>query len=305
MGSSDAKIHAWDPLAEKPEPRLFAQAHQGYVTSLALTDSGELVSGAYDGKLIWWDIEKGEPIREKEAHAKWIRDVTATADRKTVISVADDMICRVWDAASGELRHELAGHEPRTPNNFPSMLFCATVSPDGKHLATADKVGTTIIWDLESGEQVNKLSAPLMYTWDPRQRIHSIGGIRSLAFSADSKLLAMGGINQIGNIDHLGALARVEVFDWEKGERTLEFKGDSHKGLVERLFFGPDNHWLCAAGGDHGGFVQFIDLAKNKVIKQEKAPMHVHDAFFNDDFTELCAVGHQKIAIWSLQAEAK
>ena len=72
----------------------------------------------------------------------------------------------------------------------------------------------------------------------------------SVAFSADSRLLAVGGIGTIGNIDHPGALARVEVFDWQKGERVHEFPGDTHKGLVERLIFHPRGEWLLAAGGD-------------------------------------------------------
>ena len=47
--------------------------------------------------------------------------------------------------------------------------------------------------------------------WDPKARIHSIGGIRSLAFSTDSTQLAVGGTGKINNIDHLEALARVEI----------------------------------------------------------------------------------------------
>ena len=38
-------------------------------------------------------------------------------------------------------------------------------------------------------------------------------------------MLAVGGIGKIGNIDHLEGKARVEVFDWQKGERTHEFPG--------------------------------------------------------------------------------
>lgn len=298
--SSDARLHEFDVMADKPEPRSFEAAHRGFVTSLAVTASGQAVSGAYDGRLIWWDTASGKPVRQVDAHAKWIRDVVASPDGTTVLSVADDMVCRVWDAGSGKLIRELKGHAERTPNNFPSMLYCVCVSPDGRLAATADKLGKAIVWDLKTGQQRAAIEAPVMYTWDGRQRIHSIGGIRSAAFSPDSRQLAVGGIGTIGNIDHLGALARVEVFDWEQGERTHEFKGDTHKGLVERLMFGPDGKWLCAVGGDNGGFIQFLDLDKTNVLKQDKAPMHVHDAQFDADFETLYAVGHNRAVVWSI-----
>jgi WD40 repeat protein len=88
-----------------------------------------------------------------------------------------------------------------------------------------------------------------MYTWDPTARRHSIGGIRSLAFSPDGALLAVGGMGKVGNIDHLEGKARVEVFDWKKGERAHEFVSDQFKGIVNRLVFHPAGDWLAGAGG--------------------------------------------------------
>ena len=155
------------------------------------------------------------------------------------------MVCKLWDARSGELIKELKGHEKNTPNNYPSMLFCAKFSPDGSKLATADKPGNILIWDVKKGEQIGVCRSPGMYTWDPKARRHSIGGIRSLVFSPDGKTLTAGGIAKIGNIDHLGSKARLEVFDWEKGE-SLHVIEAGLKGLVEHMravAFGAPGKW--------------------------------------------------------------
>lgn len=308
MGASDAAIYAFDPAAEKPEVTAWeaadARMHSSYITGLVAVDD-QLVSGSYDGHLAWRSVEDGTQTRKLKAHAKWVRGVVLSPDGKLLASVSDDMVCRLWEARSGKPLHELRGHEPRTPHHFPSMLFTAGFSADGKLLATADKVGHVAIWDVASGKRIGTVEAPEMYTWDPRARLHSIGGIRSVAFSPDGKWLAVGGINQIGNIDHLGSLARVEVFEWATGKRLHEFKGDTYKGLVERLVFHPREPWLLAAGGDHGGFIKFFDLNTGKIIKQDKAPMHVHDLIVDASWERVYAVGHNKLAVWTLeQAEA-
>src|SRR5438552_257273 len=84
-----------------------------------------------------------------------------------------------------------------------SKVYAVAFSADGYRLATGDKVGHVVVWDVESGKQLTTCEAPGMYTWDPVQRLHSIGGIRSLAFSPDGTRLAVGGMGKVGNIDHL------------------------------------------------------------------------------------------------------
>ena len=198
--------------------------------------------------------------------------------------------------------HELRGHDELTPTHFPSMLFACAISPDSRHLATGDKVGHVVVWDLESGQKLAHARGPGMYTWDPVQRRHSIGGIRSLAFSPDGTRLAVGGIGKIGNIDHLDGKARVEVFDWQEGKRTHEFTSDKFKGLVEYLGFHPEGDWLLAGGGgDKDGFLIFFDLTAKKVLAQEKVPMYVHDFALNETGDTIYAVGHRKIAVFGMK----
>lgn len=303
FGSSDFKLHEIDVFAEMPQPTPFGgEGHQSYVTGVVLTTPNVVVSGSYDGQLIWWDVEKREPIRKVKAHELWIRRLVISPDDKTIASVADDMQCKLWNAETGEMLRQFSDHKPITPHDFPSMLHAVAFSPDGKFIATGDKIGHVAIWEATSGSKVATVEAPGLYTWDPKQRRHSIGGIRSLAFSPDGKLLAVGGIGQIGNIDHLDAPARIEIFDWQKGERKHELNNDKFKALVEDLVFDPTGQWLLSSGGSGEGFVTFTNIETGKVIHQDKLPMHVHQLALNEASDTLFAVGHHKIAVCEFKA---
>src|SRR5881396_2606833 len=109
LGAQDFKVYEADFAAAKFEPKEL-YAHESYVTGVAL--AGEmLVSGGYDGKLIWWDTDAAKVVRTVAAHTKWIRKVIASPDGKLVASIADDMVCKLWDAESGRLVQELRGHK--------------------------------------------------------------------------------------------------------------------------------------------------------------------------------------------------
>ena len=298
LASQDFKVYEADFAAAKFEPKEL-YSHQSYVTGVTLAGKF-LVSGGYDGKLIWWDTEAGKIVRTVDAHAKWIRKVIASPDGKIVASIADDMVCKLWDATCDKMIRELKGHQEKTPQGFGSMLYAVAFSNDGKLLATGDKVGHVVIWDVESGKQVGACEAPIMYTWDQVQRLHSIGGVRSLAFSPDGKQLAVGGTGKIGNIDHLEAKARIEVFDWKVCKQIAEFPGDKHQGIVNKLAWSPDGSWILGAGGAGEGFLVFLDGTTKKPLKQEKVPMHVHDFALSPDGTTITSVGHNRIVIHKL-----
>ena len=300
IGCSDFKVYEADLAAAKFEPKEL-YGHESYVTTVALSGN-ILVSGGYDGKLIWWDTEAKKQIRSINAHSKWIRKVVTSKDGKFFASVADDMVCRVWEVASGKKVQELRGHQELTPTHFQSMLYNITFSPDGKQIATADKVGHIVVWDASTDGQLATMEAPVMYTWDPSQRRHSIGGIRSIAFSPDGKLLAVGGTGKIGNIDHLEAKSRIEIFDWKEKKQVVELVGDKCQGIVNHLEFTPDGAWLIGASGAGEGGLLFIDVKNKKIVRQEKVNMHVHHFTLNEAADTIYSVGHNKLAIHEMKA---
>ncbi len=294
VAGSDFKIHEIDIDAPKPEVRTFP-GHDTYVTTLALT-ADLIITGGYDGKLVWTKASAGTRVREVAAHKLAVRRVAVSPDGKTVVSVADDMAIRFWNVANGQMVREITGeHTPLTPQGFRSMLYACAFSADGKHLATADKTGHVVIWEAATGKKVNTFEVPVMYTWDPNARRHSIGGPRSLAFSPDGTLVAIGGTGKIGNIDHLEADGRVEIFRWQKAEKLHEFVTDGKKGLVEHLEFHPNGEIVLAAGGAGEGFLSFIDLKQKKIVHQEKVPMNVHAVATTDGMKSILAVGHQRV----------
>ena len=119
--------------------------------------------------------------------------------------------------------HELRGHKEQTPHHFPSMLYACAFSADGKFLATGDKVGHVVVWEIATGKQAGTRSRRRSCTpGTPSSAATRSAASARLAFSPDGKLLAVGGMGKVGNIDHLEGKARIEVFDWQKGERTIE-----------------------------------------------------------------------------------
>jgi WD40 repeat protein len=295
VGSSDGKVYEIDASRTNAEAIQHAD-HGRYVTCVRLVGD-TVISGSYDGRLIWWDAAARREIRALEAHTRQVRHLAVSPDGTKIASVGDDMVCRIWDVATGRRLHELRGHEARTPTHFGSMLYVCVYSADGRRLATGDRVGHVVIWDTETGRQVCAVEAPTLYTWDGVQRIRSIGGVRGLAFSPDGAQLAVGGVGQIGNVDALQGPSRVEIFDLSRRERVHQFTGA--QGIVNKLIWRGE--WLCAIGGGGNGLVMFHDPAARTSIHQGTVPMHVHDAAVNEDGTVIYAAGHQKIVVLELR----
>lgn len=300
LASSDFGVHELDISAEQPQRVGFAgDGHRSYVTGLALVGE-QLISGSYDGRLLWWNTAERTVVRDVPAHDRWIRRVIATPDGTRIVSVADDMQVKVWDAASGELVKSFTDHPAVTPHDFPSMLYAAACSADGKWLATGDKTGHVAIWDLASLEKVGQVEAPVLYTWDPRQRRHSIGGIRALAFSPDGTRLAVGGIGTIDNVDHLDGKSRVEVFDWQAGSRQFELEDDKRKGIVEQFAWLAGGSILLCAGGDHKGFLKLYDMASGELLHQDGNDGHIHGFVADDREENLYLACHNRVEKWTL-----
>lgn len=295
---TDWAVYQVDLNDKKPTPKKKWTHHENYVSSMVLLN-GVMVSAGYDRKLIWTDLKTEKKVREVDAHQEWIREVIATPDLKKLISVGDDMKVNLWDANNGKLLRTFAGHQTKTPQGFATALYAVAISPNGKTIASGDRIGDVCLWELESGKLIRKLQAKEFYTYDPIKRSRSIGGIRSLCFSPDGKQLAIGGIGQVTNVDGFVGPCRVEVWDWNKAERVFAGQ-DKHKAVLNHITFHPTESLLIGGGGgDSGGILAFWDMKKTEPIHKAKPKGHLQRFVFDADNHRILAVGHGGFQTWT------
>jgi hypothetical protein len=272
----------------------------------------QLVAARYDGSLSWYAVGANDdkltekPVHEvAQAHRGWIRDLVAFDGGRRLASVGDDMLVKVWDAKSGKLIAELAGHPLLTPQDYVSSLYAVAATPDGKHLASGDRVGELRFWDVEKRRETGRVQCPGFYTFDPEKRDRSIGGVRRLAFSPDGRLLAAAGIGQISNVDGFVGPCRVEVWDWRAGKRVAALE-DDHKAVLNDLAWTVDGKRIAASGGgDAGGVLLAWSLGDTggeevKPLVKAKFTGHTHRLAWLDDAGRLIAAGFESVQLWDL-----
>lgn len=281
-GSEDYRIWRWE-VATGKKSELNADA---WVRGLAFADQGQtLISAGYDGRLIWWPVagEKLEPVKVVEAHNGWARAVAVSPDNRTVASVGNDLVVRLWDAVEGKLVREMTGHE--------SHVYNAAFHPEGTHLATGDLMGNVMDWEVATGKQVRTWQAKSLVKYDKTFRA-DIGGFRGMRFSQDGTRLAGSGITNVTNAFAGVGNPSVVVFDWESGKQTIEHLSKGKlRGVAWGVALHPDGTVIAAVGG-RGGHLLFWKPDGKEEFHLMKLPNDARDLDLHPDDLHLATAHH-------------
>ena len=310
IGSSDFKIYSLDLSAEKPQP-VVLEGHTSYVSGVVLAGK-TLISGSWDRKLIWWDVEKRQSIRTLDAHQRWIRRVVLSPDQSLVASISDDMTCKLWEVSSGKMLRELNGHELRLPQfDYGSQLYACTFSPDGKFLAVSDQLCQVIVWEVATGKEAARIDAKQFYRLDLNDNNFPVGDLRGLVFTPDGESLALGGARQPDGSDKKApAVGMVQVYDWKAGKLTYELKGPTqpgHGNPFETLWFHPSSEWLLAfpalaRQGSASTLISIFDLKEKRSAKDISSPIPNFGLVASEKADVLYTVGRGTVSKWEFTA---
>lgn len=293
--SEDRTIQRWELESGK---QAAYPGHDGWTFALAFSPDGQtLLSGGADGQLIWWPATDDEPrpIRRVDAHRGWLRSIAVSPDGALVATCGNDHIVRLWSMADGAPVIELPGHE--------RPVYRVAFAPDGKSLISADLFGRVVQWDHRPGKEARRLDAAKLYKYEGGQGV-DYGGVRDLAFSADGKYLACGGLVEASN--PLGAVSNpaVLLLDWAEGkEALLQRPKEDAKGVTWGTRFHPSGFLVIVSGGTGGGFLWFFKPDQPNEFAKLNLGNTGRDLDMHPDALRLATAHHDgKVRITALHA---
>ena len=150
----------------------------GDIESIKLTQNGDFaLVGLNDQTARFFDIKNGG-IRQTLRLNETVRAVDVTTDGSMGITGDDLSFVTVWDIQTGQIRYQW---------ELSNSIGSVALSPDGQYAFGAAQLGDAKIWSTRDGREVTTLDTGALQ--------HRKMSISQAVFSADSRLLLVGGVN--------------------------------------------------------------------------------------------------------------
>jgi len=208
-----------DPLSDLPKVAVTVPTSDPIASVAFSADGGTIAAGS--GKaVILFDARTGKQTATLGDHAGPVTSVALSASGSTLIAAGGRAgqfgFVTIWDLATRTRRHDLRGHT--------DAILAASLSPDGRWLATASYDRMVKLWDVGQGRELRTLK-------EHTDAVHAV------AFSPDGTRVASGGADRT-----------VKVWDAPTGKRLVSFSEST--GEVYAVAFELTGKTLYAGGVD-------------------------------------------------------
>ncbi|MBS1811736.1 MAG: serine/threonine protein kinase [Acidobacteria bacterium] len=208
-----------------------------------ISPDGALLIGVQGhGDVIFVDFKRRRLLDRFAAHQDNGRAVALSPDGRLAATGSENII--LWDVAT---RRKI------TTIDYPSIVWSAAFSPDGRWLVSTHGDGGIRVWDVQERQRAIGFNE------------HN-GPVRAVAWSRDGQRFASAGEDR-----------SVMVWNAASGRREMLLTG--HPTRVVGVAFAPDNHTLAAI--DRDGLVIVWDIAERRERLQFKHPSGKQDVGAN------------------------
>lgn len=274
-------------------PSKILKGHEWSVTTLDINKTGDLLlSGAWDNKMILWDLSTNEMIYKFDNHSNMIWDVSFSNDDKYVASASWDASINVWDIKSKELIYKFK-HEPKykkiqtepfyQEHFSPNMINSIDFSPDNRLLASGSSDGIIRIWNLKTGELKETINIHdsvsvkrILFDKSGTKLISSSDKIKVYNLELKQIEIILDGHNgtdicaldldKTGKYLISGDIAirnpLIILWDIETGGKIRVFKG--HDAIIRDISFSNNNKYMASVGEDN--LIKLWSIENNDAI---------------------------------------
>lgn len=194
----------------------------GDIQSIKLTRNGDFaLVGLNDQTARFFDIKNGG-IRQTLRLNETVRVVDVTPDGQLGVTGDDMSNVTLWNMQTGEIRYQW-----ELSNRIGSVAF----SPDGRYVFGAAQLGDAKIWSTRDGSEVMTVDTGAL-----QNRKMSIS---QAVFSADGRLLLIGGVNSRVSLLQLSTGTTLKQWD------VYTPSGRPAGASVLSLAFGKDNRYFA------------------------------------------------------------
>jgi WD40 repeat protein len=213
-GGTDCLARLWK--VDGLQPLSTWHGHEKTIYASAVHPNGQLgATACADGRIILWDLSKGQSKSRLEAGARVDRLVFSEEGRYLFASGRPGVLC--YDLTRDLQRVDLPGQQGCTSG--------LSVQRGGKRMASATAAAHITLWDLPSGKVAEKLQAPAGCS------------ILTVDFHPTEPLLAAG--TRTG-----------EILVWNLLTCRLVQTLSGHQGTLFELRFSPSGDTLASCGED-------------------------------------------------------